>query len=138
MTTMAETEPFGLIIQAHNNSQWIPQVLGISDISLMDYAIGKYSAADLFLLNQYRLYLQVISLYNSLTYDLILIHPNIVEGQRVTSHSPTIEWIDFPCPPKKRKQFGNTIYQHLLSRTQAEGTSGGTLISIPHTDPVII
>jgi hypothetical protein len=57
------------------------------------------------LLNRYRIYLQVTSLFDIMTYDLKQIHPDIMKGNRIPSQTSTIYWVDFPTPPKKAKKI---------------------------------
>lgn len=38
-----ESEPFGLTLRPNKTSVWSPQPQGVSDFSLMEYAIGKYN-----------------------------------------------------------------------------------------------
>lgn len=111
----AEFKPFGLTLRPNLNSVWLPHPQGTNDFSLVEYAIGKYSQQDIKLLNRYRMYLQVISLYDILQYDLQAVHPDIKQGNRIISRQSSIFWVDFKRPPKKAKKYGITLFQHTLS-----------------------
>ncbi len=67
----------------------------------MDIATARCIQPQSQIINRYRLYLQVISLYDIITYDGHTIHPNIMRGERILSRHSSIYWVDFRHPPKK-------------------------------------
>jgi hypothetical protein len=97
----AETEPNGLQLRHHQNQTWLPTSQGIGDVPIMEIVCCNYNKREALRINRYRLYLQVISLHDLLTYDGLQIHPDIARGKRVSSRTSTIHWVDFPKPPKK-------------------------------------
>ncbi len=107
----AEMEPFGLTLRHSKSSVWSPQPQGQNDFSLMDFALGKYSEYESNLLNRYRLYLQVISLYDILQYDLKAVHTDIKRGDRIHSRRSSIFWVNFQRPPKKAKK----VWEHFIT-----------------------
>jgi hypothetical protein len=85
------------------NAQLVPRPQGPNYTPLMEIAQQHYTRQEVNRINRYRLYLRVISLYYIITYDGILIHPEIEKGQRVKSRKSRIHWVEFPKPPKKDK-----------------------------------
>jgi hypothetical protein len=63
-------------------------------------AAQHYNKKELIMINRVRLYLQVITMYDLLTYDGVHIQPEIMEGKRVISRQSTIFRVDFKRSPK--------------------------------------
>jgi hypothetical protein len=97
----AQTEPFGLYLKPNADSYWLPKLQGSGDIAIMDDVTKFYDKESCIKLNRCRLYLQVITLYDLITYDGLKIHPEYISGQRPTSRKSTIHWVDFHKPPRK-------------------------------------
>jgi hypothetical protein len=106
----SDTEPFGLVLHLSPPTIWLPSSLGIDDIPLMDIATKAYNSKGSAFINRCQLFLQVISLYDILSYDLMDIHPSFKQGERPPLHQPTIHWLDFPRPPKNYWQ----LWYHFL------------------------
>jgi hypothetical protein len=106
-----ETEPNGLILSPADGEMWIPQPQGHQDIPIMELVARYYSKKETNMLNRYRLYLQVISIYDLITYKGDAIHPAYTKGNRPLSRISTIYWVDFPKPPKKYR----ILWQNFLS-----------------------
>lgn len=100
----AETEPIGLQLRAAHSQTWHPIPQGHHDCTIMELASRTYSNKHLNLINRYRLYLQVITIYNLIQYDRRAIHPEIMRGDRVLSRESKFFWVDFPRPPKSYKK----------------------------------
>jgi hypothetical protein len=97
------------------SASWTPQLQGAHDISIMEYAIGKYNPNELFLINHFHIYLQVTSLYDILIYNTTAINLEIIQGSRISSHTTTIQCIDAPKPPSKAKQIWRSyVNDHLI------------------------
>jgi hypothetical protein len=62
------------------------------------------------IINRYRLYLQLVSIYDLIQYDGMDIHPEITRGQRVQSQISTYFWVNFKRPPRKHPR----LWQHFL------------------------
>jgi hypothetical protein len=97
----AQTEPFGLYLKPNADSYWLPKLQGSGDIAIMDDVTKFYDKESCIKLNRCRLYLQVITLYDLITYDGSKIHPEYISGQRPTSRKSTMHWVDFHKPPRK-------------------------------------
>jgi hypothetical protein len=102
---------------------WTPQPQDPADLSIMEYATGKYDTHEIILLNRYHLYLQVISLYDIMLSNLSEIHPDIQKGECITTRESNIFWVNFPKPPKKAKQ----IWLHFLQTHVALYISSTTM-----------
>lgn len=76
MQIWSECKPFGGEIRASETVTWTPSPLSSSDISIMDMATQKYDEKGSIMNNHCRLSLQVISIFDLLTYDLLRIHPS--------------------------------------------------------------
>jgi hypothetical protein len=96
-----ETETNGLLLQSADKIAWTPQLQGNSDHAIMDIAMKVYFKKMSSKINRCRLYLQVITLYDIVTYDGVQIHPNILMGIRPPSRQTIHHWVNFPKPPKK-------------------------------------
>lgn len=110
-TIWGETEPNNIQLRPSPGATWNPEPQGTQDIALIDIAVANCSQPNSQIINRYRLYLQVISLYDIITYDGQTIHPNIMRGERILSRHSTIYWVDFKRPPKKHL----TIWQNFLT-----------------------
>jgi hypothetical protein len=62
------------------------------------------------MINRCRLYLQAISLYDILTYDLHGIHPSYKQGECPPSRHSTIHWPNNPKPPKIIGSSGTNFF----------------------------
>lgn len=98
---MGETEPNGIQLRPSPDTAWTPKPHGMGDKTLMDIATAHCIQPQSQIINRYRLYLQVISLYNIITYDGHTIYPNIMRGECALSRHSSIYWVDFRRPPKK-------------------------------------
>jgi hypothetical protein len=76
-----KTEPFCLILRPDSTMNWLPSSLGDADTPLMDIATSVYNMKGSAMINHCRLFLQVISLYDLLKYDLSGIHPLYFQGE---------------------------------------------------------
>ncbi len=61
------------------------------------------------MINCYHIYLQVITLYDLILYDVSAIHPEIEQALRVKSRQRAIFWVNFPNPPKKYQSLWKTF-----------------------------
>lgn len=107
-----ETEPQGMVLRPEESSVWIPTPQGNQEIPLMEIVSRHYGSKEAIMINCYRLYLQVISLYDLLLYNGTEIHPDFLIGRHATGRKSAIYWVSFPKPPKKYllvwKQFLET------------------------------
>jgi hypothetical protein len=99
-TIWGETEPNNIQLHAAINIAWTPSPLGVGDSALMEIATQHYQCKDSMMINRCRLYLQIFSIYDIITSDGKAIHPKIMRGERITSRTSTIFWVEFPKPPK--------------------------------------
>ena len=77
----------------------------------MELANRYYNKKESNMMNRYRLYLQVISFYDLLTYNGDSILPEYAKGIRPDSRKSVIFWVEFPKPPKKYR----TLWQHFIT-----------------------
>lgn len=89
----AETEPYGITFRTHYDSIWTPRPQEQADIPIMEMATLHFKECTM--INRCLLYLQLISLFDLITYDGKQIYPNIKNGKRVQSRRSTIFWINF-------------------------------------------
>jgi len=79
------------------------------------------------MINRCRLYLQAISLYDILTYDLHGIHPSYKQGECPPSRHSTIHWPNNPKPPKNYWQLWcQFLHIHLQSYISSHNFSWST------------
>ncbi len=111
----SETEPYGLQMH-HNKSQvWLPTAQGKGDQSLMTIACQHFNKRDVNRINRYCLFLRVTSIFDILTYDGKLVHPEIARGHRVISRKSTIHWVDFPKPPKNDAALWTSFLENFIT-----------------------
>jgi hypothetical protein len=67
----------------------------------MELVCRHYNNKDGDKINRYRLYLQVISLYDIVQFDGKQLNPEIKQGGCVSSHQFTVHWVVFPKPPNR-------------------------------------
>ena len=117
-TNWEETEPNNIQLHAATNIAWTPSPLGVGDYALMEIATQHYQRKDSMMINRCRLYLQIFSVYDIITYDGKAIYPEIMRGERVTSRTSTKFWVEFPKPPKRYftiwKEFLATYIRPML------------------------
>ncbi len=99
-TIWGETEPNNIQLHAATNITWTPAPLGVGDSALMETATQHYQRKGSMMINRCRLYLQIFSIYDIITYNGKAIHPEIMRGECITSRTSTIFWVEFPKPPK--------------------------------------
>jgi hypothetical protein len=81
----------------------------------MDIAVHHYNNHESTMINRCRLYLQVFSIYDIISYDGLSIHPNILAGERPPSRSSNKFWVEFRRPPKKYISLWKTFLEtHIL------------------------
>jgi hypothetical protein len=102
-TIWGETEPNNIQLHAATDIAWTPSPLGVGDTALMEIATQHYQRKESMMINRCHLYLQIFSNYDIITYDGKPIHPEIMRGDRITSRTSNIFWVDFPKPPKSGK-----------------------------------
>lgn len=113
----AQTEPYGLVLQPNLDYYWIPKLQGTNDISIMDDARVFFDDDDWIKINRCRLYYQVITLYDLLTYDCSQVHPEFTSGHRLQSRKSMIMWVNFNKPSKKHFNVWNRyIKQYVQPR----------------------
>jgi len=76
----------------------------------MELATQKYDKKESIMINRCRLYLQPISIYELLTYDLSQIHPSYKAKEIPPSRSHNIYWPQFAKPPRHFCQ----LWHHFL------------------------
>jgi hypothetical protein len=103
----AQTEPFGLFLQPDTTTYWLPKLQGLNDIAIMEDVRTFYNMEDSIKINRCRLYFQVITLYDLITYDGTQIHPDYTSNNRVQSRKSLIHWVDFNKPSKKNFTLWN-------------------------------
>jgi hypothetical protein len=86
----ALTEPFGLYLQPDLTTYWVPKLQGTNDVPIMEDVRAFYDNEDCIKLNRCRLYYQVITIYDLITYDGSQVHPEYTSGNRVQSRESTI------------------------------------------------
>jgi hypothetical protein len=89
----AETDPFGITLRPNKTSIWIPHPQGPTDMSIMAKVRAIYNPSDCVIINRVRLYLQLITIYDLITYDGKQIHSEIFQGRRVSSRISPIYWV---------------------------------------------
>jgi len=110
-----KTEPLGLHLKPSNNVTWVPAPLHPCDFSIMDLATSIYDKKGSTIINQCRIYLQIISICDLLLFDTMPIHPDFLNGARPPSRISHILWPDFPRPPSKFwRLWGHFIQHHVL------------------------
>jgi hypothetical protein len=70
-----------MTLKCADNIMWTPQLQGKYDVAIMEFVTTIYSKKLATKINRCRLYLQVLTLYDVITYDGKQIHPNILMGQ---------------------------------------------------------
>jgi hypothetical protein len=111
-TIWAETEPNNLTLRATEECAWHPRPMGTNDVAIMSIAVKHYSKSDTQKINRCRLYLQLFSIYDIITYAGPQIHPDILMGKCVESRTSLYYWVDFKRPPKR---FFQTWKEFLLN-----------------------
>jgi hypothetical protein len=66
-------------------SYWLPVLQGPTDFAIMEDARTFFDTETCLKINRCRLYYQVITLYDLLTYDGAQVHPEYTSGKRPTS-----------------------------------------------------
>ncbi len=111
-TIWAETEPNDLYLQAASREiAWSPIPQGFTDVAIMEIAIRHYNNEQSNMINRYRLYLQLFSVYDVIIYNKITIHPDILNGKRPESRQTLYFWAQFKRPPKKYLE----LWRHFLT-----------------------
>ncbi len=98
-TLWGETEPNNIFLRPHQPIA-TPYYQGTHNIELMRVACRHYNCKDSIFINRYRLYLQVTTLYDIITYDGKKIHPQILHGECIDSRQYHHTWVQFRKPPK--------------------------------------
>ncbi len=93
-----EMKTNGLSLTPAEDITWTSQLQRRDDFALMDFISSKYSKPLATQLNRYHLYLQLITFYNTITYDGTQIHPNIINGQPIKSRLSLLYWVQFTKP----------------------------------------
>jgi hypothetical protein len=107
----AETEPYGITLQAAPDAIWTPSPLGENDLPIITLAHQVYNKKGATIINRCRLYLNVISMYDFFIYDGSHIHPSFFQGEPPPSHRPLIHLPAYPRPPKAYWK----LWTHFLS-----------------------
>jgi hypothetical protein len=101
----------------------------------MDDARIFFEDDDWIKINRYRLYYQVVTLYDLLTYDGSQVHPNFTSGHRLKSRHSTIMWVVFNKPPKKHFEVWNTyITNYVQPRIKTLSVNWNKHVA-PHYNP---
>jgi hypothetical protein len=110
----AHTEPFGLYLQPDPKNYWLPSLQGTDDIAIMEDIQNFFDSATCIKINRCRLYYQVITLYDLLTYDGTQIHPEYTSGNRPSSRVSVIHWVNFNKPPRNYLKLWNDYLNHYV------------------------
>jgi hypothetical protein len=100
-TIWGETEPSNIQLRAADGIAWTPAPQGSGDKAIMEIATINLKKKESSMINRVRLYLQLFSIYDMITYDGESIHPEILRGERIIGRHSTTFWVDFPKPPKR-------------------------------------
>ncbi len=94
--------------------EWIPTLPRERDIFLMDYFVRQqYKSSDLKLLNQCRLYLQVLSLTDICSADGANIVTPICNGLKLVDRRSTLHWPEQERPSKVAWNLWRVATEHL-------------------------
>jgi hypothetical protein len=80
-----ETEPNGLNLVPATNVTWTPTLQGRDDMPIMELIHTIYPKKQAIALNRCRIYFQVITIYDLISYDGKHIHPNYFHHKRPQS-----------------------------------------------------
>jgi hypothetical protein len=128
----AQTEPFGLILQPDTSQYWLPKLQGPNDIAIVEDMRSFYNSEACKKINRCRLYFQVTTIYDLITYDGSQVHPEYTSNNRVKSRRSTIHWVNFKKPPKKYLKLWNEyITRYVAPRIPTNITKWNRNIS-PH------
>jgi hypothetical protein len=97
----SELEPKGLILQPAIGCTWTPVPLCEGDIPLNLLPIQHYDSHGSSIINNYCMFLHLISIYDLLIYNSTSIHPEYFDGILPLSQSSKITWPPIPRPPPK-------------------------------------
>jgi hypothetical protein len=110
--------------------QWLPSITREHDIALMDHFIAQgFSASKLRLLNQCRLYLQVITLADLTSADGKHLIPDVFIGCPLTDRKSTLKWPNQQRPTTTKWELWSTALCTLQPRNRLNrplGTCLGT------------
>lgn len=113
-------------------STWCPKPQGDGDFSLIEFASCIFTTTELNMINCYHIYLQVITLYDLILYDISAIHPEIEQALRVKSRQRAIFWVNFPNPPKSTNPYGRHSSRTTSNPSGWRLMHYGTQIQQPH------
>jgi hypothetical protein len=123
----AQTEPFGLYLKPNSDSYWLPTLQGSGDIAIMEDVQRFYDKESCRKINRCRLYFQVITLYDLITYDGSQVHPEYTSGVHPTSRTSTVHWVTFHKPSRKHMTLWNEyINIYVRPRITVSNTSWNT------------
>jgi hypothetical protein len=111
-TIWGETEPNNIQLRAAQGIARVPSPQGSGDRALMEIAKQHYDNKESKMINRVRLYLQIFSIYDIVTYEGTSIHPDILRGERIVGRKSKPFWVDFPKPPKRYK----TLWKAFLTK----------------------
>lgn len=95
-----ETEPFGLTLKPAHNISWVPHPLFQGDKPITELAAQAYNARGSLMINQCRIFLQIILIGVLLLFNSNVIHPSYIEGNIPPSRYLLLLWPEAGRPPK--------------------------------------
>jgi len=107
-------EPYGISLVPAQQTIWCPLPITTNDLPIMEIAVKHFSKKGSKMINRFRLFLQIISVYDLLIYKTNRMHPAYIKGEIPISQNSTIAWPAYPRPPKNYwKLWHSFIHFHI-------------------------